>query len=658
MRLRYILFTLVLCVLVGVACAWPASMGAWDYRKEITVNNTGANLTNYQLMFTVNRSAGSDSGFTVYLDGKCESDYDDIRFTTGENTPCDYWIESNSSTVASIWVEVPSIVNSTAYGSNTMYLYYGNSAASAVSNGTNTFSFFDDFIGGSLDSTKWDTTGGGTISISDNEITLTRTGNPGDTCGIVSKNNVNGADTLLSLKLKAVTISATSNSVRTYVGNRYSHNIINYGGTSIDRRFLDEGVAWSSQIEVLSLGTYYIFETNYDGATLRGSRDRGAYTTWSRATAQTDQKCSLIAVIASGAPSTSTMVCDWIFVRKYTTTEPTISVWGSEEYNTQKYLTVDFSGVPTSGYVPLTVYFTDASIGYNVTLNTWAWSFGDSSANSTQQNPAHTYTTSGLYTVGLTATNTSFSKTNSTTKTAYINATVNLDAPNADFTITETCGDIGDTFYFIDFSTGGGLYAWNWSFGDGAYSELRNPTHQYAGNGTYDVGLTVWGAYGNDTLTRSNLITIPCGAATPTPTPTVTPTGTGTPPTQEELPEGHLTPLAFVVLSFLVCGLTVYTFADNQNRNYLYIATAAVAMIVSFLLGIFLQVGTVSVDFVNTMDEVTVNESVLSTYDVQRVAITDSGFGYFFIFWGVVMLIILILAVIELFREPQRRYEE
>jgi hypothetical protein len=36
----------------------------------------------------------------------------------------------------------------------------------------------------------------------------------------------------------------------------------------------------------------------------------------------------------------------------------------------------------------------------------------------------------------------------------------------------------------------------------------------------------VWGAYGNDTLTRSNLITIPCGAATPTPTPTPTPTGT------------------------------------------------------------------------------------------------------------------------------------
>ena len=349
---------------------------------------------------------------------------------------------------------------------------------------------------------------------------------------------------------------------------------------------------------------------------------------------------------------------DWILVRKFTATEPTVSAWGSEEFQHPKYLIVDFSGVPTSGYVPLTVYFTDASIGYNVTLDTWAWSFGDTSPNSTQQNPAHTYTTSGLYSVILTVTNTSLSKTNTTAKTAYINATVNLDAPNADFTVTELCGSTTDTFYFIDFSTGGGLYAWNWSFGDGSYSELRNPTHQYAANGTYDVNLSVWGAYGFDSLLRENLITIPCGAATPTPTPTVTPTGNVTPPVQEELPEGHLTPLAFVVLALLLCGLTVYTFADNQNRNYLYIATAVVAMILSFLLGIFLQVGTVSVDFVNTLEEVTVNESVLSTYDVQRVAITDLGFGWFFTFWGVVMLIITILAVIELFREPQRRYEE
>jgi microbial collagenase len=33
--------------------------------------------------------------------------------------------------------------------------------------------------------------------------------------------------------------------------------------------------------------------------------------------------------------------------------------------------------------------------------------------------------------------------------------------------------------------------AWQWSFGDGASSTERNPVHQYAGSGKYDVLLTV-----------------------------------------------------------------------------------------------------------------------------------------------------------------------
>ena len=109
MNPRYLLLLLVVCLLIGGVQAWGVDMGAWDYRKEITVNNTGAELTNYQLKFTINRDTGADSGFTVYVDGKCESDYDDIRFTTGENTLCDYWIESASSSTATIWVEVPTI---------------------------------------------------------------------------------------------------------------------------------------------------------------------------------------------------------------------------------------------------------------------------------------------------------------------------------------------------------------------------------------------------------------------------------------------------------------------------------------------------------------------------------------------------------------------
>ena len=61
--------------------------------------------------------------------------------------------------------------------------------------------------------------------------------------------------------------------------------------------------------------------------------------------------------------------------------------------------TADFSADPTSGEVPLTVQLTDESTGGDI--NSWSWDFGDGDI-SDEQNPSHTYTTGGLYTVNLT----------------------------------------------------------------------------------------------------------------------------------------------------------------------------------------------------------------------------------------------------------------
>jgi len=60
-----------------------------------------------------------------------------------------------------------------------------------------------------------------------------------------------------------------------------------------------------------------------------------------------------------------------------------------------------FTASQTSGTVPLTVQFTDISTN---TPTSWSWDFGDGTT-ATTQNPVHTYTTAGTYTVNLTATN-------------------------------------------------------------------------------------------------------------------------------------------------------------------------------------------------------------------------------------------------------------
>jgi len=58
-----------------------------------------------------------------------------------------------------------------------------------------------------------------------------------------------------------------------------------------------------------------------------------------------------------------------------------------------------FSADVTAGVAPLTVRFTDESTGDPAS---WSWKFGDG-ATSIVQNPTHTYTAPGNYTVALSA---------------------------------------------------------------------------------------------------------------------------------------------------------------------------------------------------------------------------------------------------------------
>jgi PKD repeat protein len=103
-----------------------------------------------------------------------------------------------------------------------------------------------------------------------------------------------------------------------------------------------------------------------------------------------------------------------------------------------------FNGSPTNGIAPLTVNFTDTSTGQPAS---WEWTFGDG-GTSTAQNPSHTYTTAGTYSVSLKVTNSLGN--NTLTKTNYITVT----PPPPDFTIStsparQTVSRGGSTSYAI-----------------------------------------------------------------------------------------------------------------------------------------------------------------------------------------------------------------
>jgi PGF-pre-PGF domain-containing protein len=80
---------------------------------------------------------------------------------------------------------------------------------------------------------------------------------------------------------------------------------------------------------------------------------------------------------------------------------------GSDSEVKTDYITVnhpapgaDFMATPVSGTAPLSVQFTDTSTG---SITSWSWAFGDA-ATSTLQDPPHTYSSAGTYTVNLTVT--------------------------------------------------------------------------------------------------------------------------------------------------------------------------------------------------------------------------------------------------------------
>ena len=159
-----------------------------------------------------------------------------------------------------------------------------------------------------------------------------------------------------------------------------------------------------------------------------------------------------------------------------------------------------FSATPTSGTVPLTVAFIDASSN---SPTSWSWTFGDGSTAS-EENPSHMYSDAGTYTVSLTATNTAGSHT--VTKTDFI--TVNkVSAPVASFTSNVTTGTEPLTVKFTDSSTNSPT-KWVWTFGDNDYSTEKNPTHTYTAGGTYTVTLTVTNSGGSDIVTKTGYVTV------------------------------------------------------------------------------------------------------------------------------------------------------
>lgn len=152
------------------------------------------------------------------------------------------------------------------------------------------------------------------------------------------------------------------------------------------------------------------------------------------------------------------------------------------------------------GCVPATLTFNAQGNAPN-----YIWDMGDGSATLTGSSVTHTYTEAGTYTIMLIGWD---STSCNSSDTAY--TTINILDPAellAQFTALPISSCDGYGVEVTNSSVGGTSVAW--TFGDGGSSSAQNPTHAYAGPGTYELTLTVTDGICNAQATATQTIVVP-----------------------------------------------------------------------------------------------------------------------------------------------------
>jgi parallel beta-helix repeat protein len=322
----------------------------WNYRKSHTITGATGAGQNYQIPIYVHYGSGNDSGSDVYLSSQCKSDFSDIRFTGSDGTTLlDYWIETKTDMdTAKVWVEVKEDLGS----NRTIYLYYGNNDAASESNGANTFPFFDDFDGGSIDSAKWDIQywanpnyGSGTASYSVSNSKLVLTAPAGSYRQIqVNAKTAYGNSAMHSRvyphPLAAYNIVTAWGRIQNEptVYNQRSMGQLNGVGLSwiVDDYDHHRYARWGSSNQVTDVNIAASWRTYWEKL-VKNSRVEEGYDSTSENTFTTnipnsDLRPAFLCGCTDGyAYQQNYLEVDWVFLREYVYPEPQNSSWGTIE---------------------------------------------------------------------------------------------------------------------------------------------------------------------------------------------------------------------------------------------------------------------------------------------------------------------------------------
>lgn len=183
----------------------------------------------------------------------------------------------------------------------------------------------------------------------------------------------------------------------------------------------------------------------------------------------------------------------------YTVTLTVSNAAGSNSTTQTSIVTVNPG--PTAGFSSTTNGLNATFTNNSANADTYHWDFGDAN-ESTEENPEHTYTEDGTYTVTLTSTGPCGTSTSTQTVTI-------VSVPVAGFTASPTAGCGPLTVQFANASSANAVtFLWDFPGGTPDNSTEENPTVTYDAPGTYTVTLTVTNAAGSHSTTQTEYVTV------------------------------------------------------------------------------------------------------------------------------------------------------
>ncbi|PWT98041.1 MAG: hypothetical protein C5B52_12765 [Bacteroidetes bacterium] len=198
----------------------------------------------------------------------------------------------------------------------------------------------------------------------------------------------------------------------------------------------------------------------------------------------------------------------------YTVTLVVRNLDGTNATTKTSYITVfpspvaNFNADITTGCNPVTVNFTDLSTSAAGAINKWEWDFGDG-GTSNLQNPQHTYTVSGYFSVSLKVTSVN-GCTGIHNVSRYIRVVSGI-TPDFEAPVPNTCKPPFNVT-INNQTSGPGTLNYTWDLGNGTTSNAINPTASYPADGNYTIKLTATSNLGcidsvSKTVTLSSLNT-------------------------------------------------------------------------------------------------------------------------------------------------------